>query len=83
MQLKIYASFDEIKGELEILKLEKEISYHKLALSFERTKENIQPHNIKKELIIYIKERLSESYKSLLVLAIPYVLNLLKRKRGN
>ena len=82
MQLKIFASFDEINNELEILKLEKEISYHKMALSFERTRENIQPNNLRKEMILYVKERLSESYKSLLVLAIPYVLNFLKRKRG-
>ena len=82
MQIKIYASFDEINGELEILKLEKEISYHKLALSFERTRESIELHNIKREIVVYIKEKLSESYKGLLVVAIPYILNFIKRKRG-
>ena len=82
MQLKIFASFDEINNELEILKLERELNYHKLILSFEKTKENIQPHSIKRELLLYVKERVSESFKSLLVVAIPYVLNYLKRKRG-
>ena len=82
MQLKIYTSFYEINKELEILKLEKELNYHKLALSFDKTKENLQPQSIKRELIFYAKETITETFRSFLVLGIPYVLNYLKRKRG-
>lgn len=82
MQTKTYVSFDEINNDLEILKLEKELNYHKLTLSFKKTKENFQPHYIKREVIHFIKERISESYKRLLIVAIPYVVDFIKRKRG-
>jgi hypothetical protein len=46
METKKYTSYAEIDRDLEILKLEKEINYQKLVLSFQKTKESITPQNI-------------------------------------
>jgi hypothetical protein len=46
METKRYSSYAAIESDLEILKLEKEISYQKLVLSIQRTKEQITPQNI-------------------------------------
>lgn len=81
MPYKIYNSLEEISSDLEILRLEKKLSYHKLALSFEKTKENFQPHYVRGEIFDFIKEKISESYKSILVIGIPYILRLLRNKR--
>jgi hypothetical protein len=83
MEIKTYSSFDQINVDLEILKLEKELNYHKMTLSFEKTKGNLQIHYIKREVIRFVKEKISESYKKLLMIVIPYVVNFLKRKRGD
>ncbi len=39
MEKKKYSSYAELERDLEILKLEKEINYQKLVLSFQKTKE--------------------------------------------
>ena len=82
MESKIYTSFEEIEYELEILQLEKDLNYQKLVLSIEKTKDNLQLQNIKRELFLYFKEKLTASFGNLLVYTIPYILNFLKRKRG-
>ncbi|HEU0125365.1 MAG TPA: DUF6327 family protein, partial [Flavobacterium sp.] len=41
MEKKKYSSYAEIDKDLEILKLEKDINYQKLKLSFQKTKESI------------------------------------------
>ena len=43
METKKYTSYAEIEHDLEILKLEKEIHYKKMQLSFEKTKESFMP----------------------------------------
>ena len=46
MQSKKYSSYAQIDSELEILKVEKEISYQKLILSIEKTKESLSFVNV-------------------------------------
>ena len=41
MQPKKYSSYAEIEHDLEILKLEKEIYFQKMKLSYEKTKESV------------------------------------------
>ena len=43
MQPKKYSSYAEIEHDLEILKLEKEIYFQKMKLSYEKTKESVFP----------------------------------------
>jgi hypothetical protein len=43
MEKKKFYSFDEINRELEILKIEKELSYRRLVKSIDNTKESIFP----------------------------------------
>lgn len=43
---KEYRSFDEINKELEIMKLERDLSYAKFKKSLNNTKESLEPGNI-------------------------------------
>lgn len=43
METKRYASYAEIERDLEILKIEKELSYQKLLKNFDATKESLDP----------------------------------------
>ena len=43
---KTYSSYEEINKELEILKVEKDLAYEKMHLSFLETKDSINAKNI-------------------------------------
>ena len=84
MEKKKYSSYSEIERDLEILKLEKEISYQKLVLSFQRTKENITPQNIVSGFFSSYKDYFSNSYISILQSVLPYIIGwFINKKRGN
>lgn len=46
MERKKYSSYAEIDRDLEILNIEREIHYQKLAQSFDNTKDSLNPSNI-------------------------------------
>ncbi|WP_417352916.1 DUF6327 family protein [Flavobacterium alkalisoli] len=46
MKSKIYTSYEEINKDLRILKVEKDLAYHKLLKEVEETKESLQLKNI-------------------------------------
>ena len=46
MESKTYRTYDEINKDLEILKMEKDLAYHKLVRSFDDTKDNLAPMNM-------------------------------------
>ena len=46
MKSKIYNSYEEINTDLRILKVEKDLSYHKLLKEVEETKESLQLKNM-------------------------------------
>ncbi len=84
MGTKKYSSYAEIEKDLEILKLEKEINYQKLVLSVQKTKESFTPQNIVSGFLGSYKEIISDSYTTILKMAIPYIIKwLLNRKRGD
>ncbi len=84
MATKKYSSYDEIELELEILKLEKDINLQKLVLSFHKTKESFTPQNIVGGFLGSYKTILSDSYGTILNLAIPYIIKWISNiKRGN
>jgi hypothetical protein len=84
MENKKYASYTEIERDLEILKLEKEINYQKLVLSFQKTKESITPENIVSGVFSSFKDYFATSYSQILQSILPYVINwFINKKRGN
>ncbi|MFH6992867.1 DUF6327 family protein [Flavobacterium sp. FlaQc-48] len=84
METKKYASYAEIERDLEILKLEKEINYQKLVLSFQRTKESITPQSIVSGVFSSYKEYFTNSYPRILQSILPYIINwFINKKRGN
>jgi len=83
METKKYSSYAEIERDLEILKLEKEINYQKLVLSFQKTKESITPQNILSGVFSSYKEYISRSYLQILQSILPYIINwFINKKRG-
>ncbi|TDO83892.1 hypothetical protein EV143_101335 [Flavobacterium chryseum] len=84
MEAKKYASYAEIERDLEILKLEKDISYQKLVLSYQKTKESITPQNIVGGLLHSYRDYFSHSYPKIIQSILPFVINwFINKKRGN
>jgi hypothetical protein len=84
METKKYSSYAEIERDLEILKLEKEINYQKLVLSFQRTKESITPQSIVSGVFSSYKDYFTRSYPQILQSILPYIINwFINKKRGN
>ena len=84
MESKKYSSYAEIDRELEILKLEKEISYQKLVLSVQRTMDSITPENIVNGFLAPYKDAIPNQLLSIIKAVFPYVVSyFLNRKRGN
>jgi len=84
METKKYSSYAAIDSDLEILKLEKEISYQKVVLSFQRAKDSVTPENIVSGFLEPYKETIPNPYRNIIKTILPYVISLLvNRKRGN
>ena len=84
MLAKKYTSYAEIERDLEILKLEKELNYQNLVLSFQKTKESITPQNIVGGFFSSFKEYVSNSYPAILQSILPFAINwFINKKRGN
>ena len=84
MEAKKYTSYAEIEKDLEILKLQKDINYQKLVLSFQRTKESITPQSIVGGVFSSYKEYFTRSYPQILQSILPYIINwFINKKRGN
>ncbi|MFV8346247.1 DUF6327 family protein [Flavobacterium sp. ZB4P13] len=90
METKKYTSYAQIDRELEILKIEKEISYQKMAYGFQKTKENLTPQHIVSDLIGNYSSAIP--YGVLIKTAFPFILNtavpfvkrwISNKKRGN
>lgn len=84
MQTKKYSSYAQIDRELEILKVEKEISYQKLVLSVQKTKESFSFLNITSNVVDTVKSTFFSSYGTILRLVIPFIIKWFRnKKRGN
>ena len=73
METKKYSSYAQIDRELEILKIEKEISYQKLVFGFKKTKESFTPQNIVSDLIGSYSSVIP--YGAIVSTAAPFILN--------
>lgn len=83
MEIKKYTSYDQIDSELEILKLEKEISHQRLVLSFQKTKEALKPKHIVNSFIGTFKNGFNGSYSQIINIVIPFVVKwYINKKRG-
>lgn len=83
MEIKKYNSYDQIDSELEILKLEKEISHQRLVLTFQKTKEALKPKHIVNSFIGSFKSGFTGSYSQIINIVIPFVVKwYINKKRG-
>lgn len=84
MERKKYSSYAEIERDLEVLKLEKELNYQKMVLSFQKTRESITPENVLNGIFSSFKEYFSNSYASILQSVLPFAINwFINKKRGS
>ena len=84
MEAKKYSSYAEIDRDLEILKLEKEIHYQKMKLSFDKTKESIIPTEPISGFYAVYKKVFTGIPGMIIKMLIPYVVNwFINRKRGD
>nr|WP_315200439.1 DUF6327 family protein [uncultured Flavobacterium sp.] len=82
MENKKYSSYAAIDRDLEILKLEKQISYQKLVLSIQQTRDSITPENIITGFLAPYKEAIPNPFRSILQTIVPYLISyFLNRKK--
>ncbi|CAM2873972.1 DUF6327 family protein [Flavobacterium frigoris] len=80
---KKYSSYAQIDRELEILKIEKEISYQKIVLGYYKTKESITPHHLLNNFLGSFKSAFTGSYGTILNVAVPFIIKwIIDKKRG-
>jgi hypothetical protein len=83
MGTKKYSSYAQIDRELEILKIEKEISYQKVVLGFHRTKESLTPNHLLNNFLGSFKTVFSGSFGNILNVVVPFVINwIINKRRG-
>jgi len=82
MGTKIYSSYAQMDRELEILKIEKEISYQKLVFGIQKTKDSLAPKNIVKGMIGNYRPNIPGPYGKIISLVIPFVTRWILKKRG-
>jgi len=75
MENKNYSSYAAIDRDLEILKLEKEISYQKMILSIQKTRDSITPENILTGFLAPYKEAIPNPFRSILQTIVPYFIS--------
>ncbi len=84
METKKYSSYAQIENDLAILKLEKEIEYQKLVLSFQKVKEGFTPQGIVSNFLGSYKSIISNSYMDIIKMGLPYLIQwILKKKRDD
>lgn len=75
MENKKYSSYAEIDRDLEILKLEKQISYQKIVLSIQKTKEAVTSENIINGFLAPYKKSIPNPFRSILQTIVPYLIS--------
>ncbi|PKB16724.1 DUF6327 family protein [Flavobacterium sp. 5] len=83
MENKKYSSYAEIDRDLEILKLEQQISYQKVVLGIQKTRDSITPENIINGFLAPYKESIPNPFRSILQTIVPYLISyFLNNKKG-
>jgi hypothetical protein len=81
MESKKYSSFAQIDRELEILKIEKEISYQKIIFRYQALKESASPQKVLNNFLGSFKTIFTGSLGSILNIVVPYVINWVINKK--
>jgi hypothetical protein len=84
MGTKKYSSYAQIDRELEILKVEKEISYQKIVVGYYKTRESLSPHHLLNNFLGSFTTIFSGSFGTILNIAIPFAIKwMINKKRGH
>jgi hypothetical protein len=81
MGTKKYSSYAQIDRELEILKIEKEISYQKFFLGYYKMRESLSPQHLLNNFLGSFRTIFTGSLGSILNLVIPYGISWLINKK--
>ena len=83
MENKKYSSYAQIDRELEILKIEKEISLQKMIVSFHETRDNLTPQKLLSGFLSSYVSSYKDTIGSVLKIAVPFVVKwFMNKKRG-
>lgn len=82
MRTKKYSSYAQIDRELEILKIEKELSLQKLRFEIQGVKENLEPKNIVRGIIGSYIPIIPGPYGKIIGLVFPFIKKFIFKKRG-
>ncbi|WP_162126831.1 DUF6327 family protein [Flavobacterium phycosphaerae] len=84
METKKYSSYAQIEHDLEILRVEREIHYQKIRLSFDKTKESLVPSKTISLLGTIYENVFSGTLGTIIKTLIPILINwYLNKKRGD
>jgi len=84
MEIKKYSSFKEIETHLEILKLEKEISFQRIIWNGQKIKESLTLPTLVLGLVTSYKSMVSNTYSTILQSVLPLIIKAISNiKRGN
>jgi len=84
METKKYSSFAAIDSDLEILKVEKEISYQKMILNIQKIKEAVTPQNIVRGFFEPYRNVIPNSFRSIIQKIFPFLITyFINRRRGH
>lgn len=85
METKKYSAFEQIDVDLEILKLERELSFQKMIRNGQKIKESFTLPNLANGFLGSYQSILSNSYNTVLQNVIPVVIKFLSniKKRGD
>lgn len=83
MGTKKYSSYAQIDRELEILKIEREISYQKVVFGIQQTKDSLAPKNIIKSMIGSYMPNIIGPYGKIIKFVFPFVKKWVFKKRGS
>lgn len=70
-----YTSFKQIKADLDILKVEKDIEYHKMVHSLEKSKERLTFNNLVSGAISSASSKITNPYLALVGTVLPFAIS--------
>lgn len=77
MEKKKYSSYAAIDQDLEVLKLEKQLSYQRLVLSVQKTKDSVTPENIINGFLEPYRDAIPNPFRTILRTTLPYIISYL------
>lgn len=81
MEKKVYSSYAEIERDLEILRLERALYLEKMKLSFDHTKQQLEPSNLLRSYFSFSGKFNFSTLASMAKIAFPIIVKFMKKRK--